>query len=92
MTLPIHTVKHVRAEYRKYQVLAITFAAITLITALLAAITGIQLAKLRKKTMAIQNQAPNPSPANAALIKEIDQLKSEIQAEKSKSEIGRAHV
>ena len=90
-TLPIHTVQHVKSVFKKYQIIAILFTAVTLITAFLTAVSGFQLAKLRKMQQ-VQTQTPPktvqpaPAAANDNLDKQINSLENQLQTEKNTSQ------
>ena len=90
-TLPIHTVKHVKSIFTRYQIIAIVFTAITLITAFLAAVSGFHLAKLRKMQM-VETKAtpepvqPAPAVANDNLGKQIKSLENQLAVEKTTSQ------
>lgn len=77
MTRPVHTIKYMRASYRRYQILAIAFALVTIIASLLAALTGIQHASLIKaKEKAALDTPPKvevvPDPE---VVKELEHTK-----------------
>ena len=50
MTVPIHSVKHVKATYRKYQILALISASATILAVLLATLFSYQLGRVAKRT------------------------------------------
>ena len=87
-TLPIHTVQHIKSVYKKYQIVAIVFTAITILAALLAAISGFQFAKLRKiRAAEVQTPpaavVPAPVPAEEkGLEKQIKVLEDQLHSEK----------
>ena len=98
MTLPIHTVKHVRATYRRHQVIAIVFTLITLAAALATAVSGVQMATLRKKQAAVRLPSDSPlTPAQQQILDEkmtrkIEELKTALDAEKKKSDALEADI
>jgi len=84
MTLPIHTVGHIRSDYRKYQIIAFLFTLITLTAALLAAVSGIRIMSLQKQQTAEADQMQAQSAVqDESLNKQIDALKSELANEMS---------
>lgn len=86
MTLPIHTVKHVKSSFRKIQVITICLTVLTLAAALLAAISGIRLVNLEKQQSAeIVQTAPPPAVVDDALNKQIEDLKTDLAKEKDAS-------
>jgi hypothetical protein len=97
-TLPIHTVQHIKSVYNKYQVIAAVFTALTLLAALLAAVSGFQLAKLRKTQPAdmasssAKAEKPAPAPVDPELQKEVERLRGQLQSEKTASQTLRAKV
>jgi hypothetical protein len=95
-TLPIHTVQHIKSVYNKYQVIAVVFTATTLLAALLAAVSGFQLAKLRKM-QPVETQSPTApveeaAPGDAGLEKQVKMLENQLQSEKTTSQELRAKV
>ncbi len=89
-TLPIHTVEHAKSVFKKYQIIAILFTTITIAAAFLAAISGFQLAKLRKMKIAETTMAAEPVktakvPADDALKRQIKTLGNQLAAEKATS-------
>ena len=95
-TLPIHTVQHIKSVYNKFQVIAVFFTAVTLLAALLAAVSGFQLAKLRKmqptEVQLPETPAVEPSPADSGLEKKIKALEDQLQSEQTTSKALRAKV
>ncbi len=95
-TLPIHTVQHVKSVFKKYQLFAILFTTITIAAAFLTAISGFQLAKLRKMESTQTNTTAQPDqpasvpvsagPGNDALEKRIKTLENQLTAEKTTSQ------
>ena len=55
MTAPIHSVKHVKATYHRYQILALISASITILAVLLAALFSFQLSRISKKVQQSAN-------------------------------------
>ncbi len=92
MTFPIHTVKHVKAAYRRRQIITVILTFITLAAALMTAVSGMQLAKLRKKQAAVELPTAPAIPAvqqqavDDNLIREIEELKLKLEAEKKNSD------
>jgi hypothetical protein len=67
MTSSIHPAQQIRARYRKYQVIALCCTIITVVAALLAALSGLQLTHLRaEREKAIANM-PAPAPIEPIL-------------------------
>lgn len=64
MTRPVHTVKYMQANYRKYQLLAVACALLTITASVLAALSGIRINTLRN---ASTNAAAGTSAAQAAV-------------------------
>jgi hypothetical protein len=96
-TLPIHTVQHLKSVHKKYQVIAIVFTVITLVAALLAAISGFQSAKLHKMQVAELQKppaqvAPVAVPADNGLEKQVKILEGQLNSEKMTSRELRAKV
>jgi len=79
MTLPIQSVKYVRSTYEKFIILTICFAVLTAIAAFLAAISSYHLSNLSKsQTAAVKISSSAADKANAAMNKEIEQLKTKL--------------
>jgi hypothetical protein len=67
MTSSVHPVQQIRARYRKYQIIALCCTIITVVAALLAALSGLQLTHLRaEREKAIANM-PAPAPIEPIL-------------------------
>lgn len=78
MTSSIHPARQIRAKYRKYQILALCCTIITVVAALLAALSGLQLAHLRNEQAESVANAIMSTPApvlpqpDPALEKELE--------------------
>jgi septal ring factor EnvC (AmiA/AmiB activator) len=97
MTTPIHTVKHIRAGYRKYQILALVCVMITIAAALLAALSGLQLTRLRSaQTEALAETSPpappEPDPARAALERDLAKTAQALAAAQTQLATERENV
>jgi hypothetical protein len=75
MTRPIHSVKHIQTSYRKYQLIAISSAILTIIAVILATLSSLQLGNLGKQRAAAaqQNQITSVS-----MNEELTKLKNQI--------------
>lgn len=75
MTRPIHSVNHIQASYRKYQLIALSSAILTVIAVSLATLSAVQLGNLGKQQAAAaqQNQL-----ASAPMSEELKKLKTQI--------------
>ncbi len=82
MTLPSHSVKHVRNKYRKFQILAALFAILTIAATFLVAVSGIQMTLLKKKQMqsTADTQTEDLNKQNE-LNQQIDALKAQLAKE-----------
>ena len=79
MTLPIQSVKHVRATYQKYLNLTIICAALTVLAAFLAALSSFQLSNLNKAQKAAVNVTTSAADkAVAALNQDVERLKTKL--------------
>lgn len=76
MTVPIHSVKHVKATYHRYQVLALISAAVTIVAVLLAALFGFQLSRVSKAAQ--QSAHSQLSSSNQTLNNQIETLNKKI--------------
>jgi hypothetical protein len=91
MTFPIHSVKHVKDDYNRYQIISTVLILITLAAALATAISGVQLAKLQKAQLAVQTPTSDPRPVveepspDEAMVREVEKLKSALEAEQTRS-------
>ncbi len=98
MTLPIHSVKRVTDANRRHQIITIFLTLITIAAALAVALSGMQLAALRKKQAGPEiSQANQPPTAetlemNKKMIAAIKELRAEIASEKKKSETLTAEI
>ncbi len=74
MSVPIHSIQHIKSKYKKFQLIAIIFALITLVAFILATLSSFLLANLTKKraSAAIQQQL-----SNEELRKQIGTLKDQ---------------
>ncbi len=74
MTAHAHSLKHAKAEFQRFQSLAIASALLTIVTIILAAVTSFQVAHLgRAKTQAVtaaQNRADEMLQRETAALKE----------------------
>lgn len=78
MTRRTHTVKYMKSRYHKYQLIALICALFTVAAALLAALSGLQMAEL-KKAVAQRNDKASPSSEevlNNWMEKEIENLRA----------------
>ena len=72
----VQNVKYMQSIFRKYQIFAIVCALLTLITASLAALSGIQLNDLRKsQAKKLENETLTSSQVNADVQKELKETK-----------------
>jgi cell division protein YceG involved in septum cleavage len=55
MTVPVHSVKHIKAEYHRYQLMAIVSVIITIVAIILSAVTSFQVAHLGKQRAEAQS-------------------------------------
>ena len=78
MTRRTHTVKYMKSRYHKYQLIALSCALFTVAAALLAALSGLQLAEL-KKADAQKKEKASPSSEevlNSWMEKEIQNVRA----------------
>lgn len=76
MTKILQNVKYMQSIYRKFQIFAIACAIVTLIAAVLAALSGIQLNKLRKaQAKTLENATLTNSQVNVDVQKELKETK-----------------
>ena len=78
MTRRTHTVKYMKSRYHKYQLIALICALFTVAAALLAALSGLQMAEL-KKAAAQKSDKESPSSEevlNNWMEKEIENLRA----------------
>jgi hypothetical protein len=78
MTLPIHSVKHEKAQYSKFQILALASATITIIAVVLSAITSVHLSSLSKTR--IQSTTNQQNASNTAMNVELSAVKEKLAA------------
>ena len=73
MTKPVHTVSYMKTAYRKYQIITLVCALLTIGATLLAAVSGIQISDLRKQEIKAAEAVPAPPPVQAdfALEREL---------------------
>lgn len=76
MTTTAQSVKYMQAIYRKYQIFGIACALLTLVTASLAAVSGIQLNHLRKaESKRLEKDTLTSNLASADVQKELKETK-----------------
>jgi hypothetical protein len=88
MTVPIHSVKHIKAEYHRYQLMAIVSVIITIVAIILSAVTSFQVAHLGKRRAEAQSLAQSRAEAvlnlEATALKErLGQIEQQLIAEKA---------
>lgn len=82
-TAPIHSVKHVKATYHRYQILALISAGATILAVLLAALFSFQLSRVSKN---VQQSADNKiSATHQTLDNQVTLLNQKIKALEEKS-------
>ncbi|MBT8340141.1 MAG: hypothetical protein HKP58_08465 [Desulfatitalea sp.] len=86
MSRPIHTVKYMKAVYRKYQILAVACTLLTITTALLTSLVNLRASGLLKEREA---QLANTPPkveyvADPKVAEELVQLRKELTNTKQK--------
>lgn len=74
MSVPIHSIQHIKSKYKVIQLIAIIFAIITVVALILATLSSFLMANLTKKRVsaAIQQQL-----SNEELQKQIGRLKDQ---------------
>ncbi len=93
MTIPIHSVNHVKNTYRKHQIVAASFAVITLVATILAAVSGLQLAHLRKQQQAqIDSAQTSTQPEKAEISQQAMVPNADLDAEKATSQALREKI
>ncbi|MFZ1983405.1 MAG: hypothetical protein WAU91_03270 [Desulfatitalea sp.] len=76
MTSPVQNVKFMQSIYRKYQILAIVCAVLTVFASFLAALSGIRLNTLRKEqSKDLENATLTESQLNADAQKELKETR-----------------
>ncbi len=88
MTASVLSVKHIKAEYRRYQLIAIASAIVAIVSITLAAVTSFQMAHLaseRARTLkAEQHQADQLKQRDSAAVQErLAQMERQLAAEKA---------
>lgn len=79
MTRPVHTVKYMQARFKKYQIIAIVCSTITVVAALFAALSGIQVNTLRKaQAAATASVTADQKERSAAAAQLIENLKQQL--------------
>lgn len=87
MTAPIHTAKHVRNTYRKYQISVAFFALLTIAATFLAAVSGVQISLLQKRMAAEQaSEASATAAAQGSQAKHIATLSQQLATEKGRTQ------
>jgi hypothetical protein len=87
MTEPIHTAKHVKNTYRKYQIMVAFFALVTIVATFLAAVSGVQISLLQKQMAAEQaSKASATAAAQGSQAKRIDALSQQLATEKGRTQ------
>lgn len=69
MTRPVHTIKYMQSQYRKYQIAAIICALLAITAALISAFSSIQVSSLRKEQI----------QADKAKISQNERLENQTQ-------------
>gem|GEM_PF-5101580 len=87
MTRPVHTVKYLQANFRKYQILAITCALLAITASILAAFSGIRLSTLIKtsadaEASALHARAAAVSRELAETRQTLQQARDQLNAER----------
>ena len=86
MTAPIHTIKHVKNTYRKYQIFVFIFALVTIAATFLAAISGVKVALLRKQQISENQSDAQPSESDqSAQNRQLQSIRGELAAEKTRT-------
>ena len=90
MTVPIHSVKHLKTTYRKYQMLALFSASITILAVLIAALFSFQLSRASKS---VKRTADSElSSSTRSLNKEIQTLNNKIAELEKQAGIDKATI
>lgn len=92
MSAPAHSVKYVRKRYRKFQIVAASFAAFTIAAAFLAIISGVQVTYLKKGLSSPSAQQRPDLTTENELIQQIEVLNTELAAEKTTSKSLRLRI
>jgi hypothetical protein len=88
MTVPVHSVKHIKAEYHRYQLMAIVSVTITIVAIILSAVTSFQVAHLGKQRAeaqsAFQIRADEILQRDTTTLQErIAEIEQQLVAEKT---------
>jgi hypothetical protein len=87
MAAPIHTVKHIKNSYRKYQISVVIFALITIAATFLSAVSGVRVAMLQKQaTAATAATAEEALAAQNSRVRQIDTLSRQLTVEKERTQ------
>lgn len=79
MTRSTHTVKYAQGNFKKYQILAVIFALITVVASLMAAMSGIRVKTLQKsRTEAIASNNEDEKQRAEAATGAIEALKKQL--------------
>lgn len=79
MKKPVHTIKHMKSSYQKYQIIAIIFAVLTIIASIIATLTGIHYNNLVKA----KEKAAMAAPPKIEVIPDPKVVKALEQAQKT---------
>ena len=94
MTKPVHTVSYMKAVYRKYQIITLVCALLTIAATLFAAVSGIQISDLRKQENKAAEVVPAPAPVQPdfALERELATVKDLLADTQKQLSIERENV
>lgn len=93
MTRPVHTVKYAQANFKRYQVLAIIFALLTVTASLLAALSGIQVKALQKSQVdAIASHNADQKQREKASEQSIENLTTQLETSQQQLAAERQNV
>jgi regulator of replication initiation timing len=76
MSVPVHSVKHLKSEYQRYQWIAVVSAVTTIIFVFIAAVTSIQVSRITKERE--QKASQNQNRADETLARETDALRKQL--------------
>ncbi|MCP4744924.1 MAG: hypothetical protein GY874_02115 [Desulfobacteraceae bacterium] len=90
MTRPIHSIEHIKATYKKYQMIALVCTSISIIAVLLSTLSNCQLSRLYNKNIRSATSSNNQSIAK--LNRDMNSLREKLSKITQRLEIEKSNV
>lgn len=90
MTIPVHSVKHVKANYRRYQIMALISTIITVAAVFLAAIVSFQLSRVSKRS--VQQVSAQQTASSLSLTAQVKSLQEQLTDMQKQVAAGQATI